>query len=179
MQILKKSFLEHHVVSAISSERVFIHTLDKRRLVMNSFKRPLKTTLHPSSITELQTHCWVIHAGAVCCAGCNHFALFRTKSIVLQQTKMQRAYFIFNKIPARLHKDFSPSASVNVMLRRSWIVVNEVTPPNFCLAHLTSSSSWVGKSCLRTFLWCPLACRVILESLFIWKVEPRSCQLLS
>lgn len=57
--------------------------------------------------------------------------------------------------------------------------MNEVTPPNCCLAHLTSSSSWVGKSCMWTLLWCWLPCRTIVESLLIWKIEPKSCQLIS
>lgn len=145
---------------------------------MKSFNRALKTTLHLSLITELQTHCWVTHAEAVYCILLYHFALFRTRGFTANKDANMICH-LFKKIPARLHKDFSPSASVNVTLWIFWIVVNEVTPPNFCLAQSTSSSSSVGKCCLLTLSSCPLESSCIVESLFIWKVEPRSCQLVS
>lgn len=75
--------------------------------------------------------------------------------------------------------NFSPLVPVDVIVLRFRTVVNEVTPPNFCLAHLTSSSSSVGNCSVWTLLWCWLPRMVIVESLFIWKEEPKSCQLVS
>lgn len=44
----------------VSSEMVFMHTSDERRLVMNIIERALETVLHPSLITILQTLSWVM-----------------------------------------------------------------------------------------------------------------------
>ena len=71
---------------------------------------------------------------------------------------------------ARLHKQFSP-VPVDEKDIRFWKVVKEVTPPNFLLAHLTSSSSWVGMSSLWTLLGCWLACMPIDELWLSCKAE--------
>lgn len=70
----------------------------------------------------------------------------------------------------------SPFAPVNVTACRFRIVVNEVTPPNFCRAHSTSSSSRLGKPSWWMFFNSPNT--LIVESLFICEVGDEWYQLL-
>lgn len=63
-----------------------------------------------------------------------------------------------------LQRRRSPFAPVNVTVRRFRIVVNEVTPPNFCRAHSTSSSCRLGKPSWWIFMSPKI---LIEESLFI------------
>lgn len=68
---------------------------------------------------------------------------------------------------------FSPRVSLKVRSFRFRTVVNDVTPPNFCSAHFTSSSFWVGKSSLVMFRR-SLSYRTIGEVVFIWRVKNKA-----
>lgn len=73
---------------------------------------------------------------------------------------------------SRLSRCHSPSWPVVVAVIRFRTLVNEVTPPNFCRAHSTSSSSAVGKSSLWMLgYWAPTM--TILELLSTCKEGAR------
>lgn len=72
-------------------------------------------------------------------------------SIALRCSRTRRPLFSeFKKVPPWTSWD-SPSVPDVEADARFRTLVNEVTPPNLCRAHATSSSSVVGKSCL----WMP------------------------
>lgn len=75
-------------------------------------------------------------------------------------------------VRSRLSRCHSPSSPVVLALIKFRTFVNEVTPPNFCRAHSTSSSSAVGKSCLW-MLECGSPKKVTLELFLTCKEEAR------